>query len=67
MGLFDRDTEICADCGNEVPEGRAFGATACRCKDCRKAWHDRAAATIAVMGIKSKARHEAEAELDRTY
>jgi len=67
MSLFGRDTETCADCGSEVPGGREFGATACRCKNCRKAWHDRAEATIARTKANSELRRKAEEETDRTY
>jgi len=67
MGLLDKDIEVCVDCGSEVPGGRAFRATACRCKDCSKRWHDRADAAIAATALKSERRREVEAKQDRTY
>ena len=67
MGLFGKELEYCVECGAGVPEGRALGSTACRCKDCRKAWTDVADAAISAAKISGEARRKAEAEADRTY
>jgi len=67
MAIFDRDMGICVDCNAEVSGGRAFGATACRCKNCSKQWSDRATAAIAATYLKSERRREVEAKQDRTY
>ena len=67
MGLFGKDVGICVECGQDVPGGRAIGATACRCKDCREAWGNRADVAILATRMNSEARRKAEAEQDRTY
>ena len=67
MALFDRDSETCVECGDGVPEGRETGASACRCKDCRKRWGDRADAAIAATAANSEIRRKVEEQQDRTY
>ena len=67
MGLFDKDSEACVDCGVDVLEGRSLGASACRCKRCRKTWADRADAAVAATAANTLARRKAEEEQDRTY
>lgn len=67
MALFGNDSETCVECGVGVSDGREAGASACRCKNHRKAWADRADAAIAAAKANSETRRKAEEGMLRTY